>query len=289
MLHKKNDTLCMEHDKEINVDKLRRKINVYCEHCGRKFCRIDSLSRHCKICKLRKKNEKSEKILKLLEKKVEELKEKEEELKEKEEELVECKNQNDRKNTIIEMIAKTNKKAMTFIVKNYQNNPELQPFNVKAIIGEDKIDPVNIIICAGRNKEKYDEYLGNMVIDQYLKDNKQEQSLFTLDVNRKNFAVRIKDNITGNLIWKKDEQGMIINDMIISSLLDALYNRCIERNIKIHNDYVNGKDCGISDGVIVGKAIVDISNIENKKKRKKMNSKILNVIAPKFKINKNEI
>jgi len=258
--------------------------NITCKYCNEKFTRKSSLTRHYKTCKEKEEKqeinkltiEHLEKLLDEREKRFEELlKEKEERLKEKDDVI----------NNGYKVVEKMSS-MLRYITKHYPNNPPIESFDINNMLeGKDDEEIIKEMIYLYTNKSMH-IHLGDVILDEYCKDNKKEQSVFVSDVPRLTFIIReLFEN--GKVGWIRDKSGTTINKKIIKIIISKLISIC-EDELK---DIIGIQGRGIiiqkkKDGTIIDipERIMILVKIKAQMKNGKLGRKILHYIAPKFQV-----
>jgi len=276
----------LEENKKIKNNNVK-EIKFECKYCKKIFSRKDNLKRHYEICKYKKEQiieKETKKILKNLKRNINEKNILIEQNK-KQEEIIKTKDK------IIKEIVETNKKVFSYICENYQNASILQSFDAKAITeGEEGNKFIDKLIYERKfgGESVLPLCLGYIIINQYLEGDKKKQSIWTLDLNRTNFAVRILDK-DGNNCWYKDEGGTLIAEKIINPMFNAINNECLKKLVDDNYNYGIGKTGKISDNLTLNSIRKKINETNEMKKDKTLinetGKKILKVIGPKFKEN----
>lgn len=114
------------------------------------------------------------------------------------------------KSEIVELKLKNRNPTLCYIVENYKDAPSLEPIKDYSIISF-----LNL-------KINWTTYIGNLIINHYKKDNKNEQSLWYSDIRGGTFYIRENDN------WKFDRGGIQVTKIIINPMLDYMRNKCKE-------------------------------------------------------------
>lgn len=179
--------------------------------------------------------------------------------------------------------------VFTYVSSNYLDVEPLKPLEQKQLKKMLTIDSKKNgghcfcdFVVFHYEKHLLHEYLGDIIIDAYLKKDPEEQQFWSSDVARLSFIVRrVLDQ--DDQIWLTDKKGTYIEKTIISPLLDELKlimqnykNKCIE---KMETLEVSSKDIEkyTNAGFILSKVNLDID-------LKQLHPKILTYITPHFQL-----
>jgi len=186
-----------------------------CKYCGRKFSRNDNLQRHFGICKIKKKQDDELKIKMLI-------------IEEKDKIIIEEK---DKMINVLEKELKFNKnisigagmimtKTLKYLESRYPDAPVLEKINLLSIEGiENEINFVENLIIYQKRKTLAIQ-LGDIIYEQYKKDDTTEQSIWSSDVSRMNYLIR--EIIDKNIGWNSDKKGIKIRNLIVEPLLQKI-------------------------------------------------------------------
>jgi len=287
----KNSTNKIQNDsnKNPNLD-----CKYTCEYCEKDYTTSSNLSKHKKICKDKRnlinklENEKTNQeniYLKEMVKKLEEDKIKLEEDKRQLNDNVEH-----YKKVINNagLIIKTSVSSLSYVVKNYPNAPKLEKLKdysyIKYKDEDDEFDLIDIIFSQYENK-KLHEYLGNIIINAYKKEDPSTQSFWTSDISRLTYIIR--DIINKNTEWSVDKGGIKMTKYVIKPLIEYIW--------KLLNEYIEShQNCKY-----VYKPLTEFTKIVNNMDKYKgiikdiknnvLTQMIIKYIAPYFQITKQVI
>lgn len=179
--------------------------------------------------------------------------------------------------------------VFTYVNSNYLNVEPLKPLEQKQLKKMLTIDSRKNgghcfcdFVVFHYEKHLLHEYLGDIIINAYLKKDPEEQQFWSSDVARLSFIVRrVLDQ--DDLIWLTDKKGSYIEKTIISPLLDELKlimqdykNKCRE---KMETIEISTKDIEkyTNAGFTLSKVNLDID-------LKQLHPKILTYITPHFQL-----
>ena len=175
-----------------------------------------------------------------------------------------------------------NVRSMTRIIKHFNNNPPIKLLEssgaVKLLTYDNKKtenDAINIIITKHKNKI-LKEYLGDIIIGAYKKEDPQLQSIWGIDTSRFNFALKQTE-------WTSDKNGINLTKLIITPLLNKVQEM-------IHEYTKNKIKCNnISEIDDLRTNILSCEEIKSAIGKKKLHKKILQYITPHFEFTSNII
>ncbi|ARF10004.1 hypothetical protein Indivirus_7_20 [Indivirus ILV1] len=256
-----------------------QKHNYNCNFCQGKYSTASSLARHMKVCSMRNDLEL------LYEQKMKEL---ENELNYHKKINEMYKQENDHLKILINnagSIVKTSVSALSFVVSKYKTTPPLEKLKDYSLLyydaGEEEINLIDTIIYNYENNLLAD-YLGNIIVRLYKKDDPKDQSLWNTDTSRLTYLVR--ELIDKKMDWVVDKRGIKITKCIIDPMLEYIKT--------ILTEYIDELSKGIRKN--------SIKNIEIKMRKMKISAEIINeikenhlseqinkYIAPHFYLSKN--
>jgi hypothetical protein len=144
---------------------------------------------------------------------------------------------------------------LEYIIKNYQNVPELMPIKDYSIMG--KYDGKDIVytIVEQYKSGNLINYLGDMIVSYYKKE-KDEQSLWSTDCSRLNYVIRAK--IGEKLNWCLDKRGVNLCNIIIDPLLKYIREELEAYVFSVKGNL--GEMYEINKRIIIGEIIEKIDN-----------------------------
>ena len=132
------------------------------------------------------------------------------------------------------------------------------------------------------DSKAFANYITNIVVKAYKKDDPAEQTFWASDVSRLIYIVR-------STIDKKDEwvyvkKGVIIKESIIDPLLDEVYNIITKYKKHMEDKYLHSLIKEESDYYMSKVSIINIANklINDFRNRQAVKNQIIRVLAPKF-------
>jgi uncharacterized C2H2 Zn-finger protein len=120
-------------------------------------------------------------------------------------------------------IANKSLSLLGYLMTEYNDNPPLQSIchdEIKAIINKKNDLTTHSItqrLISEYNHDNLANFIGQGIVELYKKDDINDQSIHTSDVSRHNYIIMLADGTDKK--WKKDIQGGIINDKIITPIL----------------------------------------------------------------------
>jgi|LakMenEpi02Apr12_1017379.scaffolds.fasta_scaffold00559_1 hypothetical protein len=128
----------------------------------------------------------------------------------------------------------------------------------------------------------FTNYITNIVVKAYKKDDPAEQTFWTSDVSRLIYIVR--STIDQKNEWVYDKKGIIIKESIIDPLLDEVYNIIIKYKKYMENRYLHSLIEEESDYYMKKLSILKIADklIDDFRNRQVVKNQIIRVLAPKF-------
>lgn len=180
-------------------------------------------------------------------------------------------------------LASQSMNVVSYLVKNYKNAPPLVEFKNCSIIKGDLDNYVENLLYF-YNNGKLIKHISDCILNEYKKENKNEQSVWSSDVNRLTYIIKdiLKDDATE---WAYDKKGVNVCRYIITPLLNYIHNEIMEYmddisvNIQNHGKMSN-KMKKQMDTFPACNAILDKINNDT------LRNEILRYIAPHFYVNK---
>ena len=125
-------------------------------------------------------------------------------------------------------------------------------------------------------------YITNIVVKAYKKDDPSEQTFWASDVSRLIYIVR--STIDQKDEWIYDKKGVIIKESIIDPLLDEVYNIIIKYKKYMEDKYLHSLKKEESDYYMSKVSIISIANklINDFRNRQAVKNQIIRVLAPNF-------
>jgi len=266
-----------------------------CNYCGNEYGSACTLSRHRKAC-----NEKESLVTKYdveIGKRDKEI----EHLKEMQKQHFEMQKQQQAEIKRLESliknaggVIKTSVSALAYVVQNYDNAPALKQIKDFSYLenanndsdddSHDENDLSQTIIICHMNKTIVD-YLGNIIVQAYKKDDPSKQSIWNSDSTRLTYVIR--ELIDKKPDWQVDKKGVKTTKYIIAPLLEYIRQLMADfiENNRLEN-FLHDSDWRMKRRIDNLNAAGEICyNIKNKI----LSEQLIKHIAPHFYLNKNEL
>jgi hypothetical protein len=175
--------------------------------------------------------------------------------------------------------------ALKFILTNYKNAPLLEPIKNDRLLEYtgDTVTNMNDLINNLFYNYKHkllDRYIGDIIIKIYKKDDPNEQSIWSSDIQRFNYIIR--QLIGKKTNWYTDKKGIAVVDTIINPLLQYIKKILQEyvQDNKLNDKQINNLSKSLIETILnnmmtANLIIVDIDN-------KILEDNILKYITPYF-------
>ena len=274
-------------------DKIHR-----CNYCSAEFDTQAGMLRHQNKCKndeiaqlkmqlemLLEQKKKDDEITQLQNKLQLEQKDKmvlEAKLESKEEIIEILKNQSNTTNTI----ATKSVSALTYLATKHKNAPPLKQVkyeDAKKLLECDKDDDLTKKILGKYGIGRLDEFIGDIIVNHYKKDNPEEQSIWNSDASRLTFL--IKDIVGKKSEWIKDKKGMKLRELVIKPILSLVEK--LVKDWQTEQEYISIDDLDreqmddrMSDTTNAIGVLKDIAS-------NKLGEDISKNLSPRFGLNKN--
>ena len=213
-------------EKTVKIDENEEILS--CKYCDKKFTKVTSKYRHQKhYCKYN-----TEKEIKVL--------------KEQNKELLEVIKNSVMANKNNSEIAKENTQivsksmsTLNYAIKHFQDAPTISLLEGKKLEGFIEYNgntekSLEEILVHHFEKKKLHQLLGDLIVEEYRKENPKKQSMWSTDVSRLTFILKQTVKNTKNGKWITDKNGLDLTKLIIEPL--------VEKVIDILKEYIN--DCG---------------------------------------------
>jgi len=173
-------------------------------------------------------------------------------------------------------VVNTSINALTYAKKHFTSAPPLKKLaDASKIIkkaDEDEDDIETTMIRKFRNGT-LTEFVTDKIVNLYKKDNRKEQSLWSVDEDRKNYIIcYTADNKSE---WKNDKKGIKITQDIITPVIKRIEDRINKKIIELAKLKADGEDINKENF----DTATELSDYINKKK---LTKDVLNLMTPKF-------
>lgn len=302
LITKKHSNKVLEHAK-LSYKSLEVITNLYkCNYCNTVFKNAGNLSRHKKTC-----GEKESLVTKFTaeidnrDKEIEHFKEMHKQHLEIQKQHLEMQKQQQAEIIRLESliknaggVIKTSVSALAYVAQNYNNAPALKQIKDFSYLenadndsdndSDDENDLAQTIIKSHDNKTIVD-YLGNIIVQAYKKDDPSKQSIWNSDSTRLTYMIR--ELIDKKPDWQVDKKGVKTTRYVIAPLLEyirQLMAEFIEDNRL--EKFLHDSEWRMKKRMTNLKSAGEICfNIKNKI----LSEQLLKHIAPYFYLNKNEL
>lgn len=286
--HKKTKKHINNHKNTVN-SLAKNGVKFTCQICGQEYSQSQGLSRHKKKCISNKDVSKisADRLMEEFSKYntlVRELIEKNQKLEHDKNEVLERENKY-MKNLVNEAgsMVKTSITALTFATKYYTETPILQPLKDCDELESDDNQLVDLLVFY-QKQNMIAKYLGDFLVKIYKTTNPENQSMWSADVSRLNYIVRLVCGSNNKPEWCKDNNGIKIKNTIVTPMLDHI-NKKIEIYIKIKaKEILNSKGGEMSE--IINKLTIG-TEISRDITTNLIADNIIRYIAPHFSMDTN--
>jgi hypothetical protein len=267
---------------------IAKPANFTCNYCGGIFSKMFGLTRHKKVCvdknseieKIKIEAETAKKqvetITETTKKQVEDLQKQIEYLKKQNDVLI-SKSNNGPNVTLI----KTS--SLNYVNNNYPNAPLLKAIDNFSFLHEDDEDFTDNVIYS-QKKGKLDNFLSNIIYDNYKTTDPSEQQAWNTDPSRMTYLVR--ELIAKKPNWCIDKKGIITSEKMVKPLLKYVkqdIKKYLEDAKEKMNELTGSETQLILKHMEIAASIVcDIDNST-------LADNIIRKMAPKFYLNKPDI
>jgi hypothetical protein len=178
----------------------------------------------------------------------------------------------------------------TFIESDVKSNKEIKYLIEQKPDFADEYIAERLLYIYDSNK--FSNYIANIVVKTYKKDNSAEQTFWASDVSRLIYIVR--SSIDQKDEWVYDKKGVIIKESIINPLLNEVYNIIVKYKRYMEDKYLHSLKKEESDYYMNKVSIINVANklINDFRNRQFIKNQIIRILAPEFlldiKINKQQ-
>jgi len=123
--------------------------------------------------------------------------------------------------------------AMNYIMNRLVDAPDLYPFTNFIEYIEDQTDVADQIIHHYERK-KLVEFIGDIIIKEYKKENPIQQSVWNTDNNR--FTCLIKHTVNNRSQWGVDKEHIEFSKIVLKNVLDYILILMREKTHAVYND-----------------------------------------------------
>ena len=190
--------------------------------------------------------------------------------------------------------------AMTFVSVYYNKTPKMPslPIDSNYVVTDVKSDKeieywikkkpdftdeyIAERLCHIYDKKDFANYITNIIVKAYKKDDPSEQTFWASDVSRLIYIVRSTINHKDE--WVYDKKGLMIKESIIDPLLDEVYTIITKYKKYMEDKYLHSMIEEENDHYINKLPILKIAEkiINDFKNRPTVKNQIIRVLAPKF-------
>jgi hypothetical protein len=250
---------------------------MVCEWCGSEFSYRQGLHRHIKDrCKIKRDKDA----------KIKELEEKIKIISKEKDKLLDTVQNNS-------VTAKKSMSTLNYVMKNMNDAPPvklLEGEELSGMISYDKKTDRSIedLLIHFYDKNLLHEFLGNMIINVYKKDDPTEQSFWSSDVSRLTFVIKQIVGEPDDSEWVTDKKGTKLTKMIICPVTDEVKN-ILQEYIKKCGKIVRKINVCDTEEELSGKTT--LSNMQKcneiimKINLKTIEKEVLRYLAPYFNLN----
>ena len=197
----------------------------------------------------------------------------------------------------VENNSETIKKSMnvlTFVTKQYPNAPPMEQlehdqFNkiTKSLMYDNKNKKktnhsLEEIILFYFERNKLAEILGKAIVEEYKKDDPNDQSMWASDVSRLSFIVKNVIGKTNKSKWISDKNGVHLTELIIKPMFEIIKKKMKEyiQNNKITETVIRDDD--MEDITVRLSRMQSAGELISLINLGKLDSKVLKYVAPYF-------
>jgi hypothetical protein len=168
----------------------------------------------------------------------------------------------------------------TFIESDVKSNKEIKYLIEQKPDFADEYIAERLLYIYDSNK--FSNYIANIVVKTYKKDNSAEQTFWASDVSRLIYIVR--SSIDQKDEWVYDKKGVIIKESIINPLLNEVYNIIVKYKRYMEDKYLHSLKKEESDYYMNKVSIINVANklINDFRNRQAVKNHIIRILAPKF-------
>ena len=175
-------------------------------------------------------------------------------------------------------VVKCNMSALTYIINTYDKAQDLQQINIKDV--KQLVNHDNKLISEifhAFNHGKLGQYIGDIIVKLYKKDNPNNQSIWNTDTSRLTYLIK-KIIYKNKSKWIVDKNGVETIKYLITPIMDHVKKMAFDYHNEICFNTITDTEKKLKISEIYYGLIIDIDN-------KKVHRNILKHIAPHFYVN----
>lgn len=142
-------------------------------------------------------------------------------------------------------IIKKSMSTINFATKNFDKAPAIELLGGKKLnkfieYNEKPKRRIEEVIIHYNEKKELDQFLGNLIINTYKKDDPCEQSMWSSDTARLTFIIKQSINETNESKWITDKKGLNLSKLIIKPLTNKV-KEILKEYVTECNDFILGR------------------------------------------------